>query len=156
MLISTTRDKVVRSKPMKKIIEYVNERFSDLSKTEEAVNLKTNLIESMTEKYNQLLENGKSEEEAFGIVVYDFGSMSDIKKELGLNNNLSNAIYNEESLSFGFNRFIKNNALFGTFFMLPGFDIVYIFFYVKPQIYRYKYQSCDKFNAVQYCLPFSM
>ncbi len=112
---------------MQKIIEYVNERFLDLPKTEEIANLKANLIESMTEKYNHLIEEGKSAQEAFGIVIYDFGSMSDIKKELGINDNSFKTMHNENKLFIELNTFLKKMLYLGL--SLCGMGLILFMFF---------------------------
>lgn len=68
---------------MDKIQEYVEAMFSGLPKTKRAVEMKLGILESMEEHYNRLLEEGKSPEEALGTVISRFGSMEEIRKELG-------------------------------------------------------------------------
>ena len=42
------------------------------------------ITENMEEKYEQLIAEGKNENEALGIVISEFGSIEEIKKELGI------------------------------------------------------------------------
>ena len=72
---------------MSKISVYVENSFASLPKTKEAVEMKLNIIENMEEKYTELLAQGRSENEAFGAVVSGFGSIEEIRQELGLPEN---------------------------------------------------------------------
>lgn len=69
---------------MTKIQNYVENVFAGLPKTKEAVEMKLGIIDSMEEKYSELLSMGKNENEAFGEVIADFGSIEEIREELGL------------------------------------------------------------------------
>lgn len=69
---------------MDKIQEYVETMFSGLPKTKRAIEMKLGILESMEEHYNQLLEEGKNPEEALGTVISRFGSIEEIRKELGV------------------------------------------------------------------------
>ena len=68
---------------MSKVSSYVNNMFCGLPKTKQVVEVKLGMIENMEEKYQALLDEGKSENEAFGIVVSDFGSMEELCEEMG-------------------------------------------------------------------------
>lgn len=72
---------------MSKISVYVENSFASLPRTKEAVEMKLNIIENMEEKYAELLAQGRSENEAFGAVVSEFGSIEEIRQELGLPEN---------------------------------------------------------------------
>lgn len=68
---------------MSPLQQYVEAMFSSLPRTEPVVKMKMNILDNMDEKYAALLEEGKSEEEALGIVISQFGSMDEIRRELG-------------------------------------------------------------------------
>jgi hypothetical protein len=68
---------------MTKIQNYVENVFSGIPKTKEAVEMKLGIIDSMEEKYAELIAGGKNEHEAFGEVIADFGSIDEIRQELG-------------------------------------------------------------------------
>ena len=70
---------------MSKVSSYVNNMFCSLPKTKQVVEVKLGMIENMEEKYQALLDDGKSENEAFGIVAADFGSMEELCEEMGWN-----------------------------------------------------------------------
>lgn len=69
---------------MDKIREYVDTMFAALPRTERVLEAKQSILESMAEKYAALLDEGKSANEALGTVISRFGSIDEIKEELGL------------------------------------------------------------------------
>lgn len=69
---------------MSKIQIYVENSFASLPRTKEVAEVKMNIIESMEERYEALLKEGKNENEAFGAVISEFGSMDEIRQELGI------------------------------------------------------------------------
>ncbi|SHH40934.1 hypothetical protein SAMN02745245_01258 [Anaerosphaera aminiphila DSM 21120] len=75
---------------MDKIIVFIDNMFLSLPKTEEMAKLKSRLIENLTDKYEDLIKSGLSEDEAFGRIVSEFGSIEEIKKEYGIVDSESN------------------------------------------------------------------
>ncbi|MHC1722055.1 MAG: permease prefix domain 1-containing protein [Aminipila sp.] len=71
---------------MNQIRNYIEAMFSNLPKTQKVVEMKLNMLENMEEKFQELLKAGKSENEAVGIILADFGSMEELKEELGISN----------------------------------------------------------------------
>lgn len=69
---------------MSKIEIYVENSFASLPRTQEVAEVKRNITESMEERYEALLKEGKNENEAFGAVISEFGSMDEIRQELGI------------------------------------------------------------------------
>ncbi len=69
---------------MEKITQYVENLFFDFPKTEEVARLKMQIIDSLVEKYQDLISSGKNEDEAFGIVVAEFGNIEELKKEFDI------------------------------------------------------------------------
>ena len=67
---------------MEKIITYVNTVFDSCPHTEEAARLKMQFIDTLIEKYQALINEGKNENEAFGTVIAGFGDIEEIKKTL--------------------------------------------------------------------------
>lgn len=67
---------------MEKIITYVNNVFSSCPHTEEAARIKMQFIDTLIEKYQALIAEGKNEHEAFGTVIAGFGDIEEIKKTL--------------------------------------------------------------------------
>lgn len=70
---------------MEKIITYVNNVFSSCPHTEEAARIKMQFIDTLIEKYQALIAEGKNEHEAFGTVIAGFGDIEEIKKTLQSN-----------------------------------------------------------------------
>ena len=60
---------------MSKVTEYIDNLFYLMPRTEAAAEMRQKLIESSEDKYEALLSWGRSEDEALGIVVSEFGSM---------------------------------------------------------------------------------
>lgn len=66
---------------MKAIKDYVEVMFKDFPKTKKTKELKNNILDTMETKYEDLLAEGKSEQEAVGIVIGQFGNIDELKKE---------------------------------------------------------------------------
>lgn len=74
---------------------YIENLFNSLPKTNEVIRAKEELIVMMEDKYNELKGQGKSENEAIGIVISEFGNIDELKEELGINKNSNQ--YEEET-----------------------------------------------------------
>lgn len=68
---------------MSRVSEYVENMFCGLPATEEVNNMKWQITESLEDKYAALLMDGRTEDEALGVVVSEFGSMEEIYHSLG-------------------------------------------------------------------------
>ena len=69
---------------METIKQYLDNMFASLPQTEEILKVKDDLLESMVEKYHDLKEEGKSENEAIGIVIAEFGNINELLDELDI------------------------------------------------------------------------
>lgn len=69
---------------METIKNYLDNMFASLPKTSRVLDLKNNLLNNMEEKYNELKRQGKSENEAIGIVISEFGNIDELANELGI------------------------------------------------------------------------
>lgn len=69
---------------MDTIMGYLNNMFTSLPRTEQTYKLKQDLLASMEEKYYELKKEGKSENEAVGIVISEFGNIDELIDELGI------------------------------------------------------------------------
>lgn len=69
---------------MSKVTDYIDNLFFLMPRTEAAAEMRLKLIESSEDKYEALRSWGKTEDEALGIVVSEFGSMEEICAELGV------------------------------------------------------------------------
>nr|WP_312578665.1 permease prefix domain 1-containing protein [Sedimentibacter sp.] len=74
---------------MNQIKNYVEAMFSSLPKTQEVVEMKLNILENMEEKFRELLHEGKNGNEAIGIVISQFGSIDELKAELGIDDSIN-------------------------------------------------------------------
>ena len=64
---------------------YVEQMFSSLPKTTELMRLKEEILQNMEDKYNELKNDGKNENEAIGTVISEFGNINEILEEFNLN-----------------------------------------------------------------------
>lgn len=71
---------------METIKNYLENMFSGLPKTEEMIKLKTDIYENMNDKYQELKADGKSENEAIGIVISEFGNIEELLEEFDIAN----------------------------------------------------------------------
>lgn len=69
---------------METIINYLENMFKSLPQTPEVLKLKDELTTHMEEKYNELITEGKSQNEAIGIVIAEFGNIDEILSELDI------------------------------------------------------------------------
>lgn len=68
---------------MDTIISYIDNLFRNYPDTPQVRKAKKELLAIMEDKYHELKSEGKSEHEAIGIVISEFGSMEEIAFELG-------------------------------------------------------------------------
>lgn len=76
---------------MDTILNYLENMFSSLPQTEEVLRAKRELASMMEDKYNELLAEGKTDNEAVGIVISEFGNLKELAAELGID-----GIYQED------------------------------------------------------------
>lgn len=69
---------------MEKLRIFLDNMFLSLPDTPEAREAKAHILEGMADRYEALLAQGKSEDEAFGAVIGEFGSVEELRQELGL------------------------------------------------------------------------
>lgn len=69
---------------MEKIRTFVENMFLSLPDTPEVREAKAHILEGMQDRYEALLAQGKNENEAFGAVIGEFGSVEELRQELGL------------------------------------------------------------------------
>ncbi|MDF2647971.1 MAG: hypothetical protein K0Q73_3776 [Paenibacillus sp.] len=69
---------------MDTIIGYLDNMFASLPKNDQTIKLKQDLLATMEEKYYELKHEGKSENEAVGIVISEFGNIDELASELGV------------------------------------------------------------------------
>ena len=69
---------------MEKIQLFVDNMFLSLPDTPEVRQAKAHILEGMADRYEALLAQGKNQDEAFGAVIGEFGSVEELRQELGL------------------------------------------------------------------------
>lgn len=69
---------------MDTIKNYLDNMFAAIPGTEEILQLKSDIYDNMCEKYQALKADGKSENEAIGIVISEFGNIDELIEEFGV------------------------------------------------------------------------
>lgn len=69
---------------METIKNYLENMFMHVKSTPEVEKAKAELLSMMEDKYQELKSEGKSENEAIGIVISEFGNLNDLAEELGI------------------------------------------------------------------------
>ncbi len=70
---------------MNTIKSYLEAMFANMPDTPEVIKAKDELLGMMEDKYNELISEGKSENEAVGTVISEFGNLDELADSLGLN-----------------------------------------------------------------------
>lgn len=76
---------------METIKNYLETMFANMPNTVEVQKAKAELFSMMEDKYNELISEGKSENEAVGTVISEFGNLDEIAGDLGISE-----VYEEE------------------------------------------------------------
>ena len=58
--------------------------FMNLPRTKEVERAKEELLQMMEDKYNELEKYGKTDNEAVGIVISEFGNLEELADDLGI------------------------------------------------------------------------
>jgi hypothetical protein len=69
---------------MEAIKSYLNNMFTNMSSTQEVVRAKEELLQMMEDKYTELRQQGKTENEAVGAVISEFGNLEELAPQLGI------------------------------------------------------------------------
>ncbi|MCR4558188.1 MAG: DUF4097 domain-containing protein [Saccharofermentans sp.] len=69
---------------MNAIRNYLDNMFRNLPNTEEVRRAKAELLQMMEDKYEELISEGKTENEAVGIVISEFGNLDELAESLGI------------------------------------------------------------------------
>lgn len=70
---------------MDTIKNYLEGMFARLPGSPEVIKAKKELFQMMEDKYNELIAEGKSDNEAVGIVISEFGNLDELAEDLGIN-----------------------------------------------------------------------
>ncbi len=74
---------------MEAIRNYLETMFANLPNTPEVLRAKNELWQMMEDKYNELIADGKNDNEAVGTVIAEFGNLDEISEDLGIRNVVS-------------------------------------------------------------------
>lgn len=74
---------------METIKSYLENMFLNLPNTAEIQRAKSELLQMMEDKYTELKEEGKTENEAVGIVISEFGNLEELAGDLGISGIMS-------------------------------------------------------------------
>ena len=69
---------------MEIIKNYLESMFAELPNTQEVRNAKSELLQMMEDKYNELIASGTPENTAVGTVISEFGNLDELAESLGL------------------------------------------------------------------------
>ncbi|SDM46518.1 permease prefix domain 1-containing protein [Lachnospira pectinoschiza] len=82
---------------METIKSYLDAMFGNLPNTNEVKKAKAELLEMMEDKYNELKAEGKTDNEAVGTVISEFGNLDELASELGLEKEVEETKEREEN-----------------------------------------------------------
>ena len=74
---------------METLRNYLDSMFSRYPETEESQRAKQELWSMMEDKYNELISDGKKENEAVGIVIAEFGDLEEVADSIGISTMLA-------------------------------------------------------------------
>lgn len=117
---------------METIKNYLDNMFAGLPKTARIAEVKNNILSNMEDKYNELKRQGKSENEAIGIVISEFGNIDELMNELGIqkeNETNSQPLVNDEEVNEYLNVKKKMGLMigFGVFLCILGPAMLILF-----------------------------
>lgn len=75
---------------MNTIRNYLDNMFLGLPQTNDVMRAKKELLAMMEDKYSELINNGKTDNEAIGIVISEFGNLDELGDTLGIKQALEN------------------------------------------------------------------
>lgn len=84
---------------METIKNYLEAMFANMPNTQEVHRAKQELWQMMEDKYTELIGEGKSENEAVGTVISEFGNLEELSEELGLKEEFQQSGQKEELFS---------------------------------------------------------
>ena len=118
---------------METIKNYLDNMFAGLPKTARILDLKNNILANMEDKYNELKRQGKSENEAIGIVISEFGNIDELVNELGIQKEAENdtlpQISGEEVEEYLYLKKKVGNLIgFGVFLCILGAAMLFLFY----------------------------
>jgi hypothetical protein len=89
---------------MEAIKSFLNNLFKNMSSTQEVVRAKEELLQMMEDTYTELRQQGKTENEAVGAVISEFGNLEELAPQLGIASQVTASLDPENNIamdSFG-------------------------------------------------------
>jgi len=80
---------------METIRNYLESMFRGLPQTDKIMRAKSELLQMMEDKYTELIRSGKTENEAVGEVIQNFGNLEDLAEDLGIKDILHQTKYSD-------------------------------------------------------------
>ncbi len=108
---------------MDTIRSYLDNLFAGLPRTERVMQLRAELLSNMEEHYRELKAQGKTENEAVGIVISQFGNIDELLTELNIqreDNRLPEAEDSEIDAYLEASKKATRNVSLGVFFCILG------------------------------------
>ncbi|MBO5260072.1 MAG: hypothetical protein J6B26_06805 [Agathobacter sp.] len=78
---------------METIRNYLETMFAQLPNSPQVLHAKDELWNMMEDKYNELIQEGKSDNEAIAIVISEFGNLNELSEELGITGFMSDGSF---------------------------------------------------------------
>ena len=97
---------------MEAIKSYLNNMFTNMPSTPEVVRAKEELLQMMEDKYTELQQNGKTENEAVGAVISEFGNLEELGPQLGIAPQVTASLDPENKIAMDgnqVNQYLKDN-----------------------------------------------
>lgn len=122
---------------MNTIRNYLDNMFLGLPNTEEVARAKKELLAMMEDKYNELKESGKTENEAIGIVISEFGNLDELGDTLGIREAITNKteipiVSYEEAMNYlEDSKAIAPKTALGVFFCIMSPSVLFLLLGLK-------------------------
>jgi len=97
---------------MEAIKSYLNNMFTNMPSTQEVVRAKEELGQMMEDKYTELRQQGKTENEAVGAVISEFGNLEELGAQLGIAPQVTASLDPENIIAMDgdqVNRYLQDN-----------------------------------------------
>lgn len=110
----------------------MNDLFKDIPDSEQKEFVMQEVLQNLEEKVYDLMEHGKSEEDAINKAIVEFGDIEDLKKELGVTSVKKTANVKKTRLNLEY-------SIWGSLLLIGLF--VFINFYYTPQVIWFVYPT---------------
>lgn len=98
---------------MEIIMNYIESLFAGVPVNEQTRRLREDITANMSDKYDELIKDGKSTNEAIGTVISEFGNIDEVLTEMGIDRAASPVVQTEDPAAIHKNRIRLFGALAG-------------------------------------------